>query len=440
MKKTIFSTFIMMLYALGFSQEKLSLEQAYEFAVENNIDMQSARLDVINAQNKVYETRAMGLPQLNADVTYNNYLKQPVSMIPAEIAGGTPGTYVPVTFGTKQSMAAGATLSQLLFDGSYLVGLQSAKAYKKIAELAVEKTDESIKEAVYLTYSSILVLDENMNIIDNNIKVTEKNLNDVTKTYEVGLGEEQSVDQINYTLLSLKSNRTNLERDKVNLMHSLQFLIGKKEDEKIELTTTLDEVLMLKDKLVDESQFSSWENHIDVKIAENNKKTNELLLKYEKSKALPTLSASLSSTYNAYSGQFDFIDRQWFNSTLVGVNLKIPIFSGLGRTYRAQQAKIEIEKSQIELENTKQRLTKDANEQYNSYQNALGQLETAKKLQELSEKIYNKQRIKYFEGIGTSFDLTSAETQKYSADNTYFQAVSDVIQTKIKLEKTLGQL
>ena len=433
--KPLIYLFLLISFSL-YSQEKLTLEQAYQFAKENNLQMKNTKYDVINAQNKVYETRAIGLPQVNGEFSYNYYIQQPVILFPSQVSG----EFNEVIFGTKQNMTVGATLSQLIFNGSYLVGLQSAKAYKKIAELAVDKTENSIKEAVYLTYSGILVLDENLKILDKNIAVTKKNTSDVKEIFKVGLGEQQAADQLEYSLTSLESNKKNMVRTRINLLNALKFLIGKQSTEEIELETSLDEILKIQDKLIDESKFSNWENNIDYKIAENSKRTKELLLKFEKSKALPSVAGFLSSSYNAFSQNFDFINKKWYNGTVTGLKVDVPIFSGFDRKYKAEQAKIEIEKATLELENTKERLTKDAKEHYNSYQNALEQLETAKKLQNLSQKIYKTQQTKYFEGIGSSFDLIQAETQKYQADNAYFQAISEVIQTKIKLESLIGEL
>jgi outer membrane protein len=384
----------------------------------------------------------MGLPQVNGEFSYNYFINLPETVFPVSLFNSLAPAdlFIAQTIGTKQNISVGATLSQLIFNGSYLVGLQSTKAYKKIAELAVNKTENSIKEAVYLTYSGILVLDENLKILDKNIAVTKKNTSDVKEIFKVGLGEEQAADQLEYSLTSLESNKKNLARTRANLLNALKFLIGKPSTEEIVLETSLDEILKIQDKLIDESKFLNWENNIDYKISENSKRTKELLLKYEKSKALPSVAGFLSSSQNAFAQKFDSFTIDWNQTTTAGLKIDIPIFSGFERKYKAQQAKIEIEKATLELNNTKERLTKDAKEHYNSYQNALEQLETAKKLQNLSQKIYKTQQTKYFEGIGSSFDLIQAETQKYQADNAYFQAISEVIQTKIKLESLIGEL
>jgi len=443
--RKIITIFLMIFFLVSQSQEtqQLTIEQAYQFAKENSINLKTAQLDLDNASFKIKETRAIGLPQVNGEIGYNYFIKQPVSILPARILNPNAGENetAAVVFGTQQSASAGATLSQLIFNGSYLVGLQSAKAYQKIAELAYEKTDIAIKEAVFLTYSSVLVIDENLTIIDKNIKITEKNKHDIEQIYKVGLGEEQPVDQMEYSLTSLKSTKKSLGRNRINLINALKFLIGKKDSESIELSSKLEELLELSEnKLIDESLFTNWENHIDVKMAENNLRTKELMLKFEKSKALPSLAGFISSTYNGFSNEFDFIGRKWFNATTAGLSLNIPIFSGFDRKYKAAQAKVEIERANLQLQNTKERLTKDAKELYNSYQNSLEELEVAKKLQTLANKIFKTQQIKYYEGIGTSFDLIQSETQKYSSDNAYFQAVFAVIQNKIKLDKALNQL
>src|SRR5690606_12391168 len=139
-----------------------------------------------------WETTAQGLPQIDGNISYNNNLKQPVTLLPAEITGGEPGTFVPVTFGTKQSANAVATLNQLIFDGSYLVGLKAAKAFLRYSENANEKTRLEVRKSVINAYGSVLLAQELVDIFEKNKTNLEDNLNETRKIYENGLGEEES--------------------------------------------------------------------------------------------------------------------------------------------------------------------------------------------------------------------------------------------------------
>ncbi|HAB28297.1 MAG TPA: transporter, partial [Xanthomarina gelatinilytica] len=159
-----------------FAQEvpsSFTLQEAIDFALENNRLAKNAVRDIEAVEKQKWETTATGLPQINGAVDYQNWLKQQVSLLPAEIAGGEPGTFVPVTFSPKQSVNAMATLNQLLFDGSYIVGLQSAKVYLEISKNAKTKTDLEVRQAVINAYGNVLLAEENLQIVNKNIEVLE---------------------------------------------------------------------------------------------------------------------------------------------------------------------------------------------------------------------------------------------------------------------------
>ena len=193
----------------GFSQERntytLSLEEAIQFALDSNYTSINARRDVAAAIKQKWETTATGLPQIDAAVSYQNNLKQQVTPLPAEIIGGEPGTFVPVTFSPKQNASVSATLNQLLFDGSYIVGLQAAKVFLDYSENAYEKTRLEVRKGVILAYGSVLLSQENVIILEKNRQTLEKNLNETQQVFENGLAEEEDVEQLQITLLEIET-------------------------------------------------------------------------------------------------------------------------------------------------------------------------------------------------------------------------------------------
>ena len=432
---TAFSTVI-------FAQQNFSLDEAWQYAIDHNVNVQKAKIDRTIADHKVKETIGIGLPQLDGQAKYNYFLNVPVQLLPAELAGGDPGKYIPVKFGQKQSMTGGLTLTQLLFNGSYIVGLQSSKAYKETAALAEEKTEISVKEGIMMAYAAVLITDENIKTLEENRKVVEKSLYDTNETYKIGLIEFQNVEQLEYSYKSLLANQQNLNRSREKVLMALKYLMGYPLDEKIVLTSTLDEIIRKNETLVDLNATVNTENHIDSRLAENALTISQLKLKLEKSKALPTLSAALASNYNAYSDDFYFLStsQQWFNTSVVAVQLDIPIFSGLQRHWRTQQAKLEVEKAKLDVNDTKRSLSNKAYAATIEYNNAYNSYKNAEELIALSSSIYNKQRIKFKEGLGTSFDLQQSETQLYDSQAKFYQTALELIQAKTKLDEALGKL
>jgi len=443
MKKLILFIFSITFFWQGFAQEKrlkFSLDQAISYALTHSYSIRNAKLDIDAAKKKKWETTTIGLPQVDAKVDYQNFLKQVVTLIPGEFTGGAPGTFSEVTFGTKQNLQATITVNQLLFDGSYLIGLQSAKVFLQISELAKEKTKLSIKEAVINAYGNVLLAEESVKILEKNKTLLEKNLKDTKAIVKNGLAEEQDAEQLQITLSTIKNqlNKTSRLRDISYKM--LNITLGIDLNTKIELTDTLEKLAIKSSDLKLVNQKFDLKNNINFKIANNNEISKKLLMKYEMSKSLPTISAFANYSKFANSDNFTFFskDQKWFGSSLFGLSLNVPVFSSFKRSSRTQQAKIALEQSKINLQLTSQKLKLQVVNAKSDYQFALDHYMTSKENLRLSESIEHKENIKFFEGVGASFQLTTAQNQLYSKQQEYLQAILSIINTKIKLENALN--
>ncbi|WMI66904.1 TolC family protein [Aestuariibaculum sp. YM273] len=443
MKQHLILLFSLLLSISLFAQEQsyaFSLEEAINFAIENNRTAINAAKDIEAAEKQKWETTATGLPQLNASVDYQNFLKQQVSLIPAEAFGGNPGEFEEVVFGTKQNMTATATITQKIFDGSYIVGLQSAKVYLDISKNAKQKTDLEIRKAVINAYGNVLLAEESLTLLNKDRKILEDNVNDTSKMFENGLEEEESVEQLQITLSGLMSNLNKTERLKVLAYQMLNITLGLDINANTTLTDKLEMLTAQNISLELLSTDENIENNIDYKIAENSKVSQELLLKLEKSKAMPTLNAFLNGGYSGFSNSFNFLskDQEWFGTSLFGVSLNIPIFSSLGRTAATARVKIDLEKAENDLKETEQQLKLQIASAKSEYQFAIEDYENKKLNLNLAERIESKNQTKFFEGIGSSFDLRQAQTQLYNAQQEFLQAMLDVINTKAELETILN--
>jgi outer membrane protein TolC len=459
----ILSVFIFLVTAVSAQEttRSLSLQEAIDFAIKNSYNTKVADNDITSAKKRVWETTTIGLPQIDATVDYQNWLKQQVSLLPAaafdntssvvetveQYFGITPNStptapegFLPLTFGTKQNLSATITLRQLIFDGSYLVGLQSARTFLKISKQAKEKTEQGVREAVINAYGNVLISEKSIEILENNKKILEKNLKETKKIFENGLNEEEDVEQLEITLGNINSQLNNVKRMKAIAYQMLNITLGSSIRTKLILTDSLDSLTEQNINFGLISQSFDLENHIDFKIAENDRESKRLLMRYEQSKALPTLSAFVNYGTTANSDSFTFFNsnQQWFNSSLFGVSLKVPIFSSLQRKAKTSQAKIALESADIRLEETKQKLNLQAEKAKSEYQLSIENYETAKRNVNLAERIEKKQRIKFFEGISSSFDLTQAQNQLYTQQQTYIQSMLDVIAKKAALETALN--
>lgn len=419
----------------------LSLDQAIDYAIRNSFSNRIAKEDIKSAKKQKWETTTIGFPSIDAGIDYQNFLKQQVSLIPAEFFGGTPGEFTEVIFGTKQNLNLAITLKQLLFDGSYFVGLESARTFLKISEQAKEKTELLTREAVINAYGNVLISEESIKILKGNIQILEKSLNDTQKIFENGLTEEENVEQLEITLGNIKSQLSSVIRLKAIAYQMLNLTMGNDIDVKLTLTDTLDSLTRSNIDLRLISESFNLNNHIDYRIAENDRESKRLLMQLEKSRALPTLNAFINygTQMNSNSTSLlDFSGQRGFNYSLLGVSLNVPLFSSLARSSRTQRAKINLDIADIQLKETEERLSLEAKMARSDYQLSIENYQTAKKNLDLAEKIEKKQRIKFVEGISSSFDLTQAQNQLYSQQQTFIQSMLDVIAKKAALENALN--
>ncbi|MER3319292.1 MAG: TolC family protein [Allomuricauda sp.] len=443
MRKTLISLLLILPW-LASAQDtipRFSLNQAITYALEHNYSAINAERDIIDAQKQKWETIATGLPQISGAVSYQNQLKQPVSQIPAEFFGGEPGTYQEVIFGQAQSMSATATLRQQIFDGSYIVGVQATKTFLEYSQNNKEKTELDVRKSVVEAYGNVLLAQESVFISERNKATLEENLYETKRIYENGLGDEESVDQLQITLSTVDNQLKNARRMEEITLQMLNLVLGLPIDSPTVLTENLDDLTQSKIDLgLIDSEFNI-ENNVDYKMAINLNEQRFLELKLAKSRALPTLNAFVNYGGNSFSNNFNFLNsgQQWFGSSILGVDLNIPIFSSLGRSASTQRAKIALEKAKTQFTEAQAQIRLQLKSAKSDYILAIEQYGTSKDNLELAERIEKKNQIKYSEGLATSFELRQAQTQLYTSQQEYLQSMVDVINKKTELENILNQ-
>lgn len=436
---------IFFLYTAGITAQEtdskynFSLEEALRFGLENNYTSVNALKDIDIAIKQKWEIIAQGLPQLSAVGDYQNYLKQPVTLIPGEIAGGEPGTYVPVVFGTKHNLNATATWNQLIFDGSYIVGVQSAQTLLQISKNAKTKTDHEIKKAIINAYGNVLLAEESVQILEKNVDNVEKNFKETREIFKNGLAEEEDVEQLEITLLGLENNLNRSRRMREISYEVLNLSLGLPVETEVNLTEDLEELSMQYFDLQLLQEEIPVEENIDYRIAKNTAEAAQIQVRLEKAKALPSLSGYLNYGIQGFSQEFTFFnsDQDYFGQSILGISLNIPIFSSGMRGARTQQKKIEYEQAMLELEETRNDVLRQINMAKTDYEFSLENFQTQKKNLELAERIENKNQVKFFEGVGSSFELSEAQRQLFSAQQDLLQAMLDVINSKAELENLL---
>ena len=423
----------------GFSQGEitsLSIDDAVEYGIENNRSLQNAERDVQIAYKQRWETIAIGLPNVTLDLNYLNYLELPTSLIPAEFFGGQKGDFAEIQFGTEQSAIGSVKLEQLLFDGSWIVGLEYSKIYLDISENLYEKTLLEVRESIVKLYSLVVTLDEGIILLKETLENFKKDLFEVTELYKNGFEEVENVEQIKITIAQAELSLLQAKKTRDNQLNLLKLVLGINLEDTIILSTSINDFIA--ENIIFSNSFDEFNTNknIDVKISQNNFDTKRIEYKLEKSKKLPKVSGFISGTYTGYNNEFDFTNKSqnWFGSSVLGINLEIPVFNAFKLNVSSQKAKIAMNQAMTNLEEQEEKTQAKVQEKLNDYQLAIKTLNVSEQNMRLSVSIEEKNSIKFFEGIVSSFEFRQAQLQLLDSQQKYLNSVLELISIKTELE------
>ena len=419
----------------------LSAKQAADYAAKNSVTVKNALIDIKIQQQTNREVTAQALPQLTGSGNFQDYLTIPTQLLPAEIAGGPAGTFIPVQFGTKYSATGGFDLSQVLFDGQVFVGLQARKTVIDFATKQAEVTEEQIKTNVYKIYYQLVVGRQQVTSIDANIERFDKLLNDTKEIYKQGFAEKLDVDKVQVQLNNLRTEKVKTINQLRVGNASLKFLMNMPQKDSLVLTDSLTES-ELKDNILD--QEYKYSDRKDYQLLTLGLKLNEYNVRRYKLSRIPTLSAYGSYQKNAQRTRFDFFkggeNRDWFTTSLVGLRLNVPIFDGFARRARIESAKLEVLKSRNNLAQQQESIDNDVTASRLNMTSALQTIDAQRQNVELAERVYATTKLKYEQGLGNNQEIYTAQAELKVAQNNYYSALYDAIIAKIDYLKATGKL
>lgn len=419
----------------------MSLKEAIAFAMENSYDLDYADMDVRAAKRRNKELTAVGLPQIDGDVSFTNYLKLPTTVIPSGAfdPSAPEGSFQEIQFGTDYNVTATLAASQLIFDGTYIIGLKAAKTYTELNRLSKKQTESEVRQSITEAYGLAVLSVRSHQLIIDNYDNLESLLLETEKLYENGFREELDVDQLRLQLQSLDNNRTQAERN-VHVTHNLlKFQMGMPVVSELVLTSTLSQLAEISEmpELLD--QKLALENHVDVLTNQTNVDLRQLNVRVERMAGVPKLGATFTTQQQAMQDDLDFFGAgsNWYPSTLWGLQLQVPIFSGFQRHNKVQQAKIDVERAQVQLKQVKESILLQVSTERANYASAREIYKTQEDNMALAEKINRVTHIKYEEGVASSLDIQQTETQMLDAQRNFLQAAHEVIKSRAALEKAL---
>jgi len=436
MKRRIFAFVIPLLAAsvLNLSAQdvpatlSLSVDEAVEYALDNNRSVASARYDLLASEKGVWEAIAAGLPSLDGSISMTNNL-----IIPVLIFDGRP-----FRVGSNYEYSNGVSASTSVFNAPYLVGIQTAKLARSITQKGVTQTEEDTRESVITTYYLILVSHQTLDVLEKNITNLEEILTSTKAMYSVGMAEATDVDQMQSSVTMLKNTRSSMERSIEVNYNMLRFLLGVDRETEIRLSEVLEDVLAkVRIESVLDSPFSLEEN-INYQMVEDQVKLSELSLKGAKASVLPSLGAAWSYSR---AGRGDELEALLFaNASYVALQLRVPIFASGLRHTSIQKAKINLDKANnTRMMVSDQLLIQEKQLRYNLV-SANEQYVSQKENVEIAERVLDSFENKYNQGMASSLDLTQANNNYLTAQNNYIQALMNLLQTKVAFDKLMNKL
>lgn len=437
---------------------ELTVKEAVDLAFKNVIELKNAQIDYQIQEAKNKELFGQALPQVTGNIGAQHYLKLPSILFPDVTSTavysilkdeGVSGSSGPITnvptptmrqlsFQQPWNLGIGATLTQLLFQPDVFVGLQARQTALNLSTAIIEQSKERIKDSAYKRYYAILIAQKQAYFLGEGVKRLEKLYHDDSVMFVNGFAERLDLEKVQVQINNLKTTQS-LVQNAVQLSYSaLKFSLGLSQRDTVvlkeELTTA-----SLKDGLLDES--FKYEDRPEVRTLTIVKQLQQLDLKRQKLSYLPTVALSGNYTINA-QGQKFFTNPNttWINSSFIGLNVAIPIFDGFQRKYKIQQSQFNVQKADNNISFVKQAIDFEQTATRESLKTALSNLDLSERNVVLAEKVYNTTKLKFEQGLGSSFEVLQADADWQTAQANYFSTLYNAITTKISYQYSLGKL
>ena len=437
-----------------------SVQQALDYAKQNNAEVKNALLDIQIQQQTNREVTGMAYPQIHGTIgtTYNpNVATQVIPNFIGPAAyqvlvnegvkdgDGNPIKmpsdfgFIAAQFGTKFSATAGVSLSQIVFDGQVFVGLQARETLIKFQEKKAEITEEAIRANIYKVYYQLVVSKTQIALLDANIELLNKLQHDTRIMHENGFAEKLDLDKLSVQLANLQTEKVSALNQVQNGYLGLKVLMGMPVKDSLMLTDSLNDE-QIKNGILELSEFNYTQRR-DYQYADLGVALGEFDVRRYKLSKLPTL--NLNGYYNksAQRNKFDFLgDGSWFNVSAVSLQLNIPIFTGMAANARIAKAKLALEQSLNQREALKINIDNEIESARNNFSTAVSTMDYQKKNMELAETVFQQTKKKFEIGTGSNTEITQAQTDMKAAQTNYINALYNAIIARIDYIKATGRL
>lgn len=426
------------------AQTSFTLKEAVDYAMRNNAKAKNANIDDKIAQARVREITTIGFPKVNASYGINNnYIIQKVIIPDGSVFNpmAPPGEPIALEFQPQFGGNAIIQVNQLLFDGSYIVGLQAARVYRELSAKSNEMTQVEVAENVKKAYYGVLVNQERMLLLDATLNGLDSTLREMKAMYASGYIEKIDLDR-----LQVQRNNLATERDKINRFQEisvnlLKFQMGYDIAQPIELRDQLRSIRL--EESVLESQAFNPLDRPEMKLLQTQKAATQLEIRNIRAGYLPSIGLQLQRGALAGANDFDRVidpNGSWFAYGSIGLGVNWSIFDSFTKRYKVQQKKLELQKVENNIFDFGKAVNLQANQAQIALRSAYESMKNQEMTLQLSQDVLNVARKKYAAGVGSNLEVINAESEYRQAQANYYNAVYDLLIAKVDLQKAKGQL
>jgi outer membrane protein TolC len=434
---------LFLLCSMSANAQSFSLKDAVDYAIVHHVQVKNSQIDLQNAGAKINEIKAMGLPQVNASVALTNNVIMQRMFIPAKIfnPAAAEGELASVKFGVENSGFSSVGINQLVFDGSYLLGLKASQVYKDLSVKTLTQSKQQVAENVTKAYYGILVNEKRLSILQANVGRLDTLLKESKALNAQGFVEKIDVQRLEVQANNLRTELENVYRLQELSYSLLKFQMGYPMETPIRLAETLEQIELSHRLLEDQDLPFNYGNRIEYSILKTQENLAELDLKSIKAGYLPRVLLAGNYGYNAGANAFgDLFSKQWFDNAAITLSIQIPIFDGFSKKYKAVQSANNLQKVRQSYDLLKSSIDLQRSQSIISLKNALESLKEQKANLDLANEISRVTRVKYTQGVGSNLEVLNAETSIKESQGNYFTALYNALIAKVELAKSNGTL
>ena len=429
----------------AFAQEQktihaFSLTDAVSYAQKNNLQVKNSLLDIDIQIQTNREIASAALPTIGSNLSATNFLTIPTSLLPGQIFGGAAGTFIPVQFGTKYNSTYGINFNQILFDGQVFIALQARATSLDWKRKNAALTEENIKANIYKIYYQLSASKTQLNILDANIERLQKLANDAAAMYKNGFAEKLDVDKVNVQLNNLQTEKLKATNSVTIGFMGLKMLMGMPVKDSLVLTDIINESNLSTDVLYEDNfQYSLRK---DFQYLTSIQKLSQYNIKRYQLSFLPTITLNGAYTKNAQRTEFDFFEKNgnWFKTSLIGLNINLPIFTGMSRMAKVNKAKLELQQVDNQMTALKNNIDNELSQAKLNYMSSVATVNFQKKNMQLAENVYSQTKKKFEAGAGSNTEISAAQADLVAAQNNFMNALYAALISKVDLLKASGKL